>query len=149
MDNTQLSHVEQTNGVASRVNGEKPKSINAGKSLPKRVVKIAGDDYIVCFSMYGYQRLNQECGRNLFLDGGLDLDPLKSSPEDYTMLIWAGLVTGRPELTLDDLAKILTTSDVIAIMPQITEALAASLPTRIGGEEKKREKQKISTALTG
>lgn len=129
---------EQINATEN-LNGAKPLSLNAGKASPGRYVMLGGERYELRYTMYAYERLDVECGRNVFVENGFSFGAENAKPSDYTQLLWAGMITDRPEITRLDVAKMCTPADIAKALPVITAAIEASLPAEIKKNRKKVE----------
>jgi hypothetical protein len=137
---------------------------NANKLLSKIPIQLDGEPRILEYTMYSIIKLDEECGINLFdpeslkslfpdmvklVQDGASEDQigqalLKSlKPRFVTQLLWAGLVSNEPDLTLDEVARRFKADDLVQLVTafgSIQEGIDAAMPS--DGEQKKSSSKK-------
>ena len=112
-----------------KANGTK-KSSKAKKANPELKIVVGGKERTLKYNLYSFCRLDEECGVNI-LNGDF-MSAIR--PRGLIGLLWAGLITDDPELTLDDLARDVDMNELMRLPDLVNAALLNSMPD----EEKKR-----------
>lgn len=137
---------------------------NANKLLSKIPIQLAGESRILEYTMYSIIKLDEECGISLFdptvlqslfpniaelvsknaTEQEIGREIFKSlRPRFLTQLLWAGLVSSDPDLTVEEVARKLDFGDIAATIQAfsgIQHAIEAAMPSQ--EEQKKSSPQK-------
>jgi len=133
---------------------------NANKLLSKIPIRFRDENKFLEYTMYSLIRLDEDCDVNLFnpetlqsifpelsekiIEGNLRESEVAEllfkslKPRFVTQLLWAGLVSKDPDLTLDEVAKefdAMTLPQIIQNIGSIQLAVNAAMPGE--GEQKK------------
>jgi len=87
-------------------------------------VRLGGQDRTVQFPWPVIRRLDADCGINLYGVSGETL----VRPDTLTKLLWAGLLTDWPEVTVGMLDGLLALSTIGPIALGVAQAIKAAMP---------------------
>ena len=96
----------------------------ADKALPGAEVEIGGKKRRLKYTLYSLCKLDEKTGKNP-LDGTMFLD---MRPADVVAVLWAGLIHDEPELTTDELAKVVDITELRDVSKEMMKAFAQASP---------------------
>lgn len=119
---------------------------NARAARPGRKIKLEGQDYHLILDMNAFclleERVEKMTGnRNIFTA----IDWQNLNLRDFSLVIWAGLMTEHPELELTDVRRMVTLPKFQELRPIIDEMLVEAMPQPEPRKEGEVEEKKTTT----
>ena len=101
-------------------------SSNASKALQSDAkITLGGKEYGLKYNLYSFCKLDEATGKNIF-DGDI-FDTVR--PKDMVALLWAGIINDAPEMTIDDVGKMVELKDVMMLPQLIQQGVVDSQPS--------------------
>lgn len=128
-----MSTQTSINGAAKPASLAKHARANEGQEII-----LGGKPRKLTFNLYAFCRLDEETGKNI-----LTGDVFNSMrPRDLVELVWCGLITDEPELTIDDVAKEIKLSEIMQLPQVVQSGFESAMPPQ---SEEKKTKAKAKT----
>lgn len=114
-------------------NSEKSKGSPTEVDFP---ITIRGHEFTLAYPLLALEAYEDETGETLMGDSRSKAEivaafeqlPVRQRMDRSLDLLWAGLITHHPEITRDDVRRMVFLRDLPAIEPVVSRAFKASLP---------------------